>query len=431
MNLRIKHLKLLVYSLIAISLLLTGCETTVITTTTSTRTTTSTTIISTTSVPTTESTTSSPYFFNIVVNPLPKIEETAELVLTVNTNDPKFYLNNPGTENAKAWIEFRWTNTNGSYLEAKQAVLVPLSEVVISGDTTWQGNYKEKGHLELHCIIQPPKEGVWRIEGYFTGEGWKEPIYTYREFASSKNTAVMMHSNELKASSLAYLDNFNYGVLRDKRKIDYLSEQFDPVMMELDISKAPKAGEEVTMTCTIASLHDVPDFSATIDFYKRLPNGGIEKANSADFLVSGSLTWQGNLKQVEPAVFSVVIKFPKEGEWEIYAEGNSQERINKQYAGYCDTMEIGISSIRSYFGWKPFSAVNTNPTPPKAISTTTMGTNPPTNQEASSITDSGGSKSIKWIIVIIAIIGIVIVAGLLYYLLKIRKSKGSGTVNKK
>ena len=42
MKLRVKHVKLLVYSLIATSLLLTGCETTVITTTTATRTTTST-----------------------------------------------------------------------------------------------------------------------------------------------------------------------------------------------------------------------------------------------------------------------------------------------------------------------------------------------------------------------------------------------------
>ena len=437
MNLRIKNLKFMVSVLLVISLFLAGCKPAVSTTTSTTpiinlSTTTSTsTITNTTSVPTTPETTSPPYFFYIIVNPLPKIGETAELVLTVNTNDPKFYLNNPGTENAKAWIEFRWTNPNGSYLEAKQSVLVPVSDVVVRGDASWQGNYKEKGKMELHCTIQLPKEGVWRIEGYFTGEGWKEPSYTYREFASSENTAVIMHSNELKASSLAYLDNFNYGVLRDKRKIDYLSEQFDPVIMELDISKAPKVDEEATLTCTVASLHDVPDYSLSIYFYRRLPDNNRIQVPGSNLLVKGELQWQGNLKQAEPTIFSTTIKFPEDDDWEIYAEGKSQEDIKNLNPGYSDTIDINISPGLSSYGWKPLRAVNTNTTPTTAISTATTGTNPQTNQAASSITDSGGSKSIKWIIVFIAIIGIVIVAGLLYCLLKIRKSKISGTVNKK
>ena len=363
MKLRVKHVKLLVYSFLVISLLLAGCKP-VVTSTSTTYTSTNTdmpssTNTSTSSTPTvtTNSTVTSGCFVHL--KSIPKTGETAELVFTVFG-----LLANGGLENAKAWIEFWLTNTNGSYLEAKQAVLIPLSEVVISGDTTWQGNYKEKGHLELHCTIKLPEEGVWKIEGYFTGQGWDKPISHYVPIAVSKDFAALLNTDELKSGPLSYINNFDYGFLKDKRKIDWLNASM-PIIIELDIPKAPLVGEEATLTCTIASLHDVPDFSETIDFYKRLPNGGEEKANSADFLVSGSLTWQGNLKQVEPTVFSVVIKFPKEGEWEIYAEGNSQERINKQYAGYCDTMEIGISSIRSYFGWKPFSAVNTNPTPPQ------------------------------------------------------------------
>ena len=355
-----------------ISLLLTGCKPVVSTITSTTSTST---ITSTTSVPTTQDTTSPPYFIYIVVNPLPKIGETAELVLTVNTNDPEFYLNNPGTENAKAWIEFWWTNTNGSYLEAKQAVQIPLSEVVISGDTTWQGNYKEKGKMELHCTIQLPKEGVWRIEGYFTGEGWKEPIYTYREFASSKNTAVMMHSNELKASSLAYLDNFNYGFLKDKRKIDYLSEQFDPVILELDISKAPKVGEEFTLTCTIASLHDVPDYSLSFTFYQRLPDNNLIQVPGANLLVKGELQWRGNLKQAEPTVFTTTIKFPEEGDFEIYAGGISPTNINNQKGEDADILDITIKSTISFYGWQPLNITSTTaPTqnPPSITTTVTV-----------------------------------------------------------
>jgi hypothetical protein len=293
----------------------------------------------------------------------------------VNTNDPEFYQTSPGTDNAQAWLEFWWTNTNGSYLEAKQAVQIPLSEVVISGDTTWQGNYKEKGHIELHCTIQLPKEGVWRIEGYFTGEGWKEPIYTYREFASSKNTAVMMHSNELKASSLAYLDNFNYGVLKDKRKIDYLSEQFDPVILELDISKAPKAGEEVTLTCTIASLHDVPDYSLAFTFYQRLPDNNLIQVPGSNLLVKGELQWHGNLKQAEPTVFTATIKFLEEGDFEIYAGGISPTNINNQKGEDADILDITIKSTTNFYGWKPLNITSTTtPTqkPPSITTTVTV-----------------------------------------------------------
>ena len=287
---------------------------------------------------------------NVSLNEPPKPGETAELTFWAHTYDANFYTVNQGTENAQAWMEFWWTNPNASYLEAKQAVRIPLEEVVISGDTTWEGNYKEKGHIELHCTIQLPREGIWRIEGYFTGEGWKGPICGYREIFVSKDIAAQMY--ELKSSSLDYLTYFDYGFLKDARKIDYLTEDTRPQIVELDISKAPVAGEKVTLTCTVASLHDVANWSMQIEFYRRLAGDARVKVPSSEFLVEGELQWQGDLKQAEPTVFTTTIKFPEEGDWEIVAYGNSQQNIASQKFGADDGIDITITLAISYYGWK-------------------------------------------------------------------------------
>jgi hypothetical protein len=320
-------------------------------------------------------TTQPPYSAGISLNLVPKIGETTEMTYTFDVVASDFLQGNPGTENARAWVEFWWTDPTGSYLTAKQAVKIPLSEVVVSGDTTWQGDYTKTRSLHLTSTIKLPRAGIWQIEGYFTGAGWKTPIKFYSRDFINQDFAADMYSDSFKTSPFAYLgyDYFDYGFLKDKRKIDFLNAQFDPVIMELDIAKPPKAGEKVTLTCTMDSLSDVSDFSAAIHFYRRLPNGGRLEEIGSDFLPSGSLTWQGNLKQGIPVVFSVVIKFPEEGDWEILAEGNSQANINNHIGGYSDDLDITLSSVRNFFGWNPLIVKPGTSTP--AFTPTAVPTN--------------------------------------------------------
>jgi hypothetical protein len=74
---------------------------------------------------------------------------------------------------SRTWVDFYWSGIQGSYSEARHAALIPLQEVVIRGETTWEGNALS-GYIELHSRIQLPQEGIWKIEGCFSGEGWKE-----------------------------------------------------------------------------------------------------------------------------------------------------------------------------------------------------------------------------------------------------------------
>ena len=186
-----------------------------------------------------------------------------------------------------------------------------------------------------------------------------------------------MYADNFKSSSLAYLSNFNYGRLMDSRKIDYLNEQSEPVIMELDISKAPKVGEEATLTCTIASLHDVADYYVSIAFHRRLGDNTILTVPGSELLLKGALQWQGNLKRAQPTIFTTTINFPEEGDWEIYAAGKSHENIDNHNPGYSDNLEINISSVVSSYGWKPLYVKTTTTTPINTPVITTTPTSPP------------------------------------------------------
>jgi hypothetical protein len=302
-----------------------------------------------------------PYSAGISIKPVPKIGETAEMTYTFDVVNSDFLPGRPGAEDAKAWIEFWWTDPAGSYLTAKQAVQIPVSEVVVSGDTTWEGNYTKTRSLHLKSTIKLPRTGIWQIEGYFTGAGWKTPIKFYSRDFISKDFAADMYSDSFKTSPFAYLgyDNFDYGFLKEKKKIDFLSERFNPVIMELDIAKPPKAGEEVALTCTMASFSDFPNYSMTIAFSRRLADGSTISVPASQLLVKGDYQWQGNLQKGQPAVFTATIKFPENGDWRIHVQRNSQKGIVDNKPGYSDELKLTVSSSTSYYGWKPL-AVKTN-----------------------------------------------------------------------
>jgi hypothetical protein len=329
--------------------ILAGCKQTGITTTGSATTTTT---PNTTTIFTIEPT-MAPYIDSISLKTVPKLGETAEMTYTFDVIASDFLQGRPGAEDAKAWIEFWWTDTNGSYLTAEQAVNVPLSEVVVSGNTTWQGDYTKTKSLHLTSTVKLPRAGIWKIEGYFTGKGWETPINFYNRCFISKDYAMYMNGYNSGPPSFDYLTYFDYGYLKDKRASDYLNEQSAPVRVELDLSKAPQAGEEVTLTCTIASLHDVPDYSLSLRFYRRGLNGGLTLVPTSTFLVNGELNWQGNLLQGKPTVFTTTIKFPQEGEWEIYVGGKSPEYIKTNKSDDGSVLDITIATPKSFYGWKP------------------------------------------------------------------------------
>lgn len=120
-----------------------------------------------------------------------------------------------------------------------------------------------------------------------------------------------------------------------------------PLTIHFIMAKAPKLNEPVNVTVTIKSVLDAPDTTASLE----LPNSAV--------LVSGTLSFQGNLSENEPARFEAVIKFVAEGNWAIRAVAR---RVVSQDEVWGDAAYIylHVGKESSHFG---FEGINFPPTP--------------------------------------------------------------------
>jgi hypothetical protein len=282
---------------------------------------------------------------NINISSIPKLNEATDLDFTITIQTLDLGKQKEGLVNARAWIEFYWINLKGSYTEAKYGVKVPLEDVLVSGDTSWQGNALKEYQIKLHSSIQLPQEGLWKIVGYFSGENWNQPLKSSTKVVLLDGISAKYDrfSQEFKSGALGYLANFNYGDIGNRTP----NENTSPIVIIPNISKAPKMGEKATITVQINSLHDVPDYSAKIEFRKN----EVGWITASDIVESGIPTWTGDLKANQISQFSIDIKLPDTGEWDIYVEGNSRENEINLQGGYADSIQLTITPTLSYFGW--------------------------------------------------------------------------------
>lgn len=318
---------------------LTGCNVSSGTTTSTTKTTSTSKTTSSTTI-----TTDSPIFHIFKLSRAPKLGQTTELTFKVTKVQPQ-----PGISTARIWLDFYWINTNGSYAEALNNVKIPLEEVVVGGETDWEGDYNES-LVDLRSTIKITREGIWNIRANFSGEGESlNQKYSFNYWlAVAEGTSEIMNKDieEFKAGPLGYLNlgTFPGGGAGYNR----VPSSSYPFTIGLDISKAPKAGEEVTLTCRVLSSIDMANFSIKWSFSRRT-GGKVQLMPSTDFLTSADLSWKTDIKKDVPAVFSTTFKFPSEGEWEVRAKGNYEANLNGP--GSSDFFSVTITPARSYFGW--------------------------------------------------------------------------------
>ena len=275
---------------------------------------------------------------SLSLSSVPRLGETAEL-----TFDPVTGMvpNPPSLTKARVWVEFYYANTKGSYSEAKYAVPVPIEEVLVSGELSWEGNMLEEGIQELHATVQLPREGVWIVFGFLRGKGWEKPLGTRALFAVTEEAAVIIGTPEFYAGPLGYLAHFPYG-----RFVKRAPEENDPVILEMDISKAPSVGEEVVLTCHINSIIDYEGYSAEFDFSKLVRDNPAITVTGDSLLVDGYLSWEGELKKDKPVEFSATIKFPEGGGWVIKVSGDDPKFPGRHLA---DKIYVIITNDVQYF----------------------------------------------------------------------------------
>jgi hypothetical protein len=283
-----------------------------------------------------------PSDLTLALTPVPDLVNPGELTVTFNIYDEKARL--PSLQDSSIKLEFYWTNTQGSYSEAKGSELVPIDEVMVCGDATWEGN--AFSNLSITRQIVLPREGVWEIRGILSNP--EEMIATgYIKVAVGEGTSAIMYTDEFYASPLAYLGNISYGEIGEK----YLNKDH-PVVIDLDISKAPQVGEQAVLTYRIKSLYEVADFTTHYRIYKRTEGNAEIDIPIENVVLGADLTWEGDLILGKPVVVTSTVVFPEAGDWKIGVYGNSKARKEINYAGYSDYIWLNITDVRGSYGWE-------------------------------------------------------------------------------
>lgn len=304
----------------------------------------------------------------IDVKPYPLPRETVSWVFHLETSAKWEKLNQGSKANtlteAKAWLEVKWAGIDGSYSEARSYSNVPIEEILVSGETRWEGNARQHRTIDLSPEIRLPRDGVWLFQGYFSGRDWSErETLCYEIVIAVVDGVAVNYRYGLEGSALSYLQWFDYGT---SSKVPVSESR--PIHVELDISKLPRAGEEVVLTYRVSS----PFFSIK-DFYMRTLI--VKKEDkpitipSSDVLISGELNWTTDIAKGEVIERTAIIKLPETGEWVIQASG-SYPGQKSGLSGTTDDIKITINDEKSYYGWEERRTESTiRPTDPTTTTT--------------------------------------------------------------
>ncbi len=285
--------------------------------------------------------------------PFPAVGETAVWVFKVNNKemgegDPW------DLANSRAWLSAYHASIQGSYSEARLYKQIPLEEIVVDGDTVWEGSALGKNLIEIRCTIKLPSEGIWLLQGEFECKRWN--IKKHDFIAAADGIGMQYYSDNLTSSSLAYLQYFRYGTTVTGAYPPPTEGR--PVVLELNISKPPRMNEKVKLTWRVSSpILDVEAFTANTTFSKRGNDNHMKNRPLSDILLSIDhtstiyvdhiLTWTLDFKKGEPVEVSAIVRFPEPGEWEIHVQGNYPLRHNP---GFTDDIRFIIAKDKSYYG---------------------------------------------------------------------------------
>ena len=288
----------------------------------------------------------------------PKAGDSAELEFILHDVN--------GIKNSQSWLEFYWTNTQGSYLETRNRIQIDPQDILLNGAASWYVDSPEDIDITLSDTIRFPKEGIWVITGFFYNND--KQLFSSSIQIAVKKEASINTSKIYGSKDFADIDNLlnGDGGLNDEPDLTSFDKN-EPVLMELNLSKPPKAGEKVTLTCKIVALHhDIPNLIAHIVLWKYVfehPDiltylWNYTNTDEVDFYNSGTLLWQGSLQQNKPVEFSVVISIPESGNWQVYAGGDSlpgyQSFSDIKYSQRNKKINLTINADSGSYGYPVF-----------------------------------------------------------------------------
>jgi hypothetical protein len=206
-------------------------------------------------------------------------------------------------------------------------ITLPDGFELVSGDLSWQGDIAPNGQESFNFSIRTVETGNWTIEadaGYFPDENsW---------YGDTDRLYVSVSEETAWVSKTPFLSD-DTGARR-------LETPSVPIEVDLSISNAPALSETAELTCTIASVFGAPNTTAQIT----LPDG-FE-------LVSGDLSWQGDIAPNGQESFNLSIRTVKTGNWTIEADAGYFPDENSWY-GDTDRLYVSVSEETAWVSEAP------------------------------------------------------------------------------
>ena len=117
-----------------------------------------------------------------------------------------------------------------------------------------------------------------------------------------------------------------------------LSNVETPINVSLSMPAIPTLNENTEVTCTVSSVSDAPNTTARIILPDEVR------------LVSGDLTWQGDLKADESLSFSATVRFEESGNYAI--EAVARRVIDEENSwGDIDVLYLNVGVDYGVLGW--------------------------------------------------------------------------------
>jgi hypothetical protein len=234
------------------------------------------------------------------------------------------------------------------------------------------------GGTKARLFYIDPDSSVSLVEPTPTNPCWA--VYIYNETSTYNSDVIIVDA--------VTGEILGHGVLEESPPFPPIPSL--PIGVDLSISNAPALNETAEITCTITSVFDAPNTSAQII----LPDG-FE-------LVSGELSWQGDIAPNGQESFKFTIKSVKTGNWTIKAKAGYLFGEDGWY-GNLDYLYISVSEETALVSKTPFLSGDTGERRlddseiPNLAELPPQGTTPTVPEEAletTSFSSSGTRKSI-------------------------------------
>lgn len=291
----------------------------------------------------TTSTSAFPQSVEMSLSSAPKVGETAELTVRITQNDTR----EPQNRVTRTWLKFLYRNTEGTYQEYRNAVEVPMEEVLLSSTADWAGDLRAGSPLEFRIPMKLLKPGLWEIRAYAQKDDGTTVSGNRLYLGTTADKAGMRGTEADRLGQLEWMKDYRDAGGKGWGGKGYLIDTI------VDFPHPPQLGETIQLKWTVTSAYDTGPVKVTVSL-THAERGGyrFEMASVDKVRVDGDLQWEGELNKGESVSGVATVVIPEEGDWDVTINCSELDKDSPNIYNYAQTaVHLSVSSSGGRWGW--------------------------------------------------------------------------------